>query len=268
MLGPMAEPLHQRLARARCYDLAHDYHPGMPHHPSHPPFAYCPHKLHGDYLRGEVSSASEVFVLGGHVGTHIDALCHFSRGGLLHGGVAAADVQSFTRGVRHLSIDTVGPVFRRGVLVDVATHAGREVLPIDFSIGPETLAAAAAAQSVEIRAGDVVLIRTGWARLWTDPAAYIAEVRGPGINEAAARWLSAREIFAGGSDTIAFEFVPSDMPVHAHFLVEKGIHIIEALDLEALAADRVYEFTFVAIPLKIAGGTGSPIRALALVEAA
>ena len=46
------------------------------------------------------------------------------------------------------------------------------------------------------------------------------------------------------------------MPVHAHFLVEKGIHIIEALDLEKLAADGIHEFVFVAIPLKIAGGTG------------
>lgn len=268
MLGPMAEPLYRQLARARCYDLAHVYQPGMPHHPSHPPFAYCPHKLHGDYRRGGVSSASEVFVLGGHVGTHIDALCHFSQGGLLHGGVAAAQVQSFAGGVRHLSIDTVGPIFRRGVLLDVAAHERQDVLPLDFAIGPDALAAVAAAQPVDIRPGDVVLIRTGWARFWTDPAAYIAEVRGPGIDEAAARWLSARGIFAAGSDTIAFECVPSDMPVHVHFLVEKGIHIIEALDLERLAADGVYEFTFVAIPLKIAGGTGSPIRALALVDEA
>jgi kynurenine formamidase len=55
------------------------------------------------------------------------------------------------------------------------------------------------------------------------------------------------------------------MPVHVHLLVEKGIHIIECLNLEQLAAERVYEFTFVAVPLKIRGGTGSPIRPVAVV---
>jgi kynurenine formamidase len=57
------------------------------------------------------------------------------------------------------------------------------------------------------------------------------------------------------------------MPVHVHLLVESGIHIIECLDLEALAAARVFTFAFIAAPLKIQGGTGSPIRPLALVEA-
>lgn len=265
MLAHMYDSLAGQLNRARCYDLAHTLRIGIPHHPVHPPFTYSPNKLHGEYLRGDVSSASEVIGLGGHVGTHIDALCHFSKGGLLHGGVEAAKVQSYQTGVGHLSIDTVGPIFRRGVLLDVAGQVGRDVLPVDFAIGPAVLDRTASAQQTEIRPGDVVLIRTGWTRYWNDPAAYIAEVAGPGPDEAGARWLSAKEIFAGGSDTIAFEFVPSAMPVHAHFLVEKGIHIMEALDLETLAADRAYEFTFVAIPLKIGGGTGSPIRPLALV---
>jgi len=54
------------------------------------------------------------------------------------------------------------------------------------------------------------------------------------------------------------------MPVHIHLLFEKGIHIIEALNLEQLAADRVYEFLFVAAPLKLRGGTGAPLRPIAL----
>jgi kynurenine formamidase len=53
--------------------------------------------------------------------------------------------------------------------------------------------------------------------------------------------------------------------VHAHLLVETGIHILEVLDLEALASDRVHEFLFVAVPLRIVGATGSPIRPLAVV---
>jgi kynurenine formamidase len=57
------------------------------------------------------------------------------------------------------------------------------------------------------------------------------------------------------------------MPVHVHLLVENGIHIIECLNLEQLAQDRVYEFVFAAAPLKIRGGTGSPIRPIAIASA-
>jgi kynurenine formamidase len=220
-------------------------------------------KAHGEYMRGDVSSAAEAIALGGHVGTHIDALCHFSKGGKVFGGVEV--VQSYAGGVGQLSIDTVGPIVRRGVLLDVAGHKGVDVLPVDCVIGPELLEAVTTRRNIAIRPGDVVLIRTGWARYWDDPRKFIAEVQGPGIDEASARWLSAKGIFAGGSDTIAFEFVPSNMPVHAHFLVEKGIHIMEALDLERLAADGVTEFAFIAIPLKLEGGTGSPIRPIAVV---
>ena len=258
----MVNELVGLLGRTRMYDLAHSYRVGMPHHPVHPPFLFALSKMHGEFMRGTVSSAAEAITLGGHVGTHIDALCHFSKDGKIHGGVEVGPIQSYTGGIGRLGIDTVSPIFRRGVLIDVAGHRGVEALPVDCAIGADLLAEAAG--GIEIRAGDVVLVRTGWARYWDDPARYIAEVRGPGINEEAARALSAQGIFAAGSDTIAFEFVPSQMPVHAHFLVEKGIHIMEALDLEALARDRVREFLFVAIPLKIAGGTGSPIRPVAV----
>jgi kynurenine formamidase len=94
-------------------------------------------------------------------------------------------------------------------------------------------------------------------------------VRSPGPSVEGARWLSARGIFAAGSDTAPFEFTPSpEMAVHVHLLVESGIHIIECLNLEELARLGVREFLFVAAPLKIRGGTGSPIRPVALVDPA
>jgi kynurenine formamidase len=257
------------LRGARAYDLAQPWFVGMPHYPTHPPFLFSLSKKHGDYLApGGVSSAAEAITVGGHVGTHMDALCHFSRGGILHGGVEAAGVQSYSEGVRHLSIDTVGLVMRRGVLLDIAGLEEVEALPLDFTITPEHLDAAAHAQEVEIARGDVVLLRTGWGRLWNDPARYIAEVRGPGPEEAGACWLSERGIFAAGSDTVSFERVPApSMPVHVHLLVESGIHIIESLDLEEIARERVYTFLFIAAPLKFRGGTGSPMRPFAVATA-
>jgi len=78
--------------------------------------------------------------------------------------------------------------------------------------------------------------------------------------------LSARGIFAAGSDTVAFEKSPvASMPVHVHLLVESGVHIIECLNLEELAADGVTEFLFVGAPMKIRGATGAPLRPLAVV---
>jgi len=255
------------LVGARVYDLAQPYFVGMPHHPSHPPFLFGLVKQHGDYM-GEAgnSSASDALALGSHVGTHIDALCHFSCGGKLHGGDEAAAAQSARDGLKRHAIDGVAPIFRRGVLLDIAGMEGGAPLAEDFEVTPEHLERAAAAERVEIGAGDIVLLRTGWARYFEDARKFIAEVHGPGPARAGAEWLSARGIFAAGSDTVAFEKVPDpNMPVHVHLLVERGIHIIECLNLEELAAARLYEFLFVALPLKIRGATASPIRPVAVV---
>ena len=252
------------MTKARVYDLAQPYFVGMPHHPTHPPFLYSLVKQHGEYLTpaGD-SSASDALALGSHNGTHIDALCHFSCGGKLHGGIEAAAVQSYAGGLRQHSVDTIAPILRRGVLLDFAA-AGP--LAADREITPADLDAAARSASMEIHPGDVVLMRTGWAQYFADPARFVAQVHGPGPSLPGARWLSERGVFAAGSDTLAFEKVPDpNMPVHIHLLVESGIHIIECLDLEQLAADRVCEFTFLAAPLKIRGATGAPVRPLAIV---
>jgi kynurenine formamidase len=254
--------LIEQLQNARVYDLGQPYFTGMPHYPTHPPFLFGLTKKHGDIvLEGGVSSSADAMALGTHVGTHIDALCHFSCGGKVNGGVDAASNQSHTAGMKLLSVDTIAPILRRGVLLDIAGNQGMDKLLPDFAITPEHLEKAAA----RIGRGDVVLLRTGWGAAWEDAARYVAA--GPGPEREGAEWLSSHGIFAAGSDTVAFERVPSGMAVHVHLLVESGIHIIEALNLEQLAADRVYEFLFVGIPMKIRGATGSPLRPLAIVSA-
>jgi len=243
----------------KVYDLGQPYFAGMPHHPVHPPFLFGLVKRHGEYVGpGGCSSSSDAIALGSHVGTHIDALCHFSCGGKLFGGVDAAT------GSKMYSIDTIPPIVRRGVLLDIARIAGVDVLPADFVITPEHLEQT----GVAVHPGDVVLLRTGWAQYFEDAAKFISQVHGPGPEIPAARWLSAKGIFAAGSDTVAFEKVPDPaMPVHVHLLVDSGIHIVECLNLEALAADRVYEFHFIAAPMKIRGATGAPVRPIAIVGA-
>ncbi len=245
----------------KIYDLGQPYFIGMPHHPSHPPFLRSLNKMHGEVvLANGASASSETITFGGHVGTHIDALSHFSCDGKLHGGIPPE--QSYAGGVTKHEAAGIAPIFRRGVLFDIAGLAGVEALAEDFVITPEHLQAC----KVEPAEGDVALIRTGWARYWRDAKRFINGVVGPGPLKEGARWLSERKVFAAGSDTVAFEKVPSKMEVHVHLLVDHGVHIIECLNLEELARDGVKEFTFVALPLKIEGGTGSPIRPVALVE--
>lgn len=251
-------------ARAKVYDLAHTYFVGMPHYPTHPPFSFSLTREHGEYPGPEGhSSSAEAIALGGHVGTHIDALCHFSFRGKLYGGVDVA--QSYGRGHGDLTVDTIAPIVRRAVMLDIARQQKAAALPVDFEVKPQHLEEAS--RGVEIRGGDVVLLRTGWANYFAEPRRFLAEGHGPGPSIDGARWLSERGVFAAGSDTLAFEKIPlPTMPVHVHLLVESGIHIMECLNMEELAAAGVREFLFVAAPLKIRGATGAPMRPLAFVE--
>lgn len=260
------ESLLHHLTSARIYDLGQPYFIGMPHHPMHPPFLFSLTKMHGDYVGPNgASSASESLGLSGHLGTHIDALCHVSFGGKLHGGHQVKDLQSYGGGVKQHSVETIAPIVRRGILLDIAGQQNVPSLPADFEITPQHMEAAAHAHGVNIKEDDVVLLRTGWGTFFEDAARFESQLHGPGPGEEGARWLSSRKIFAAGADTISFEIVPSrTMSAHVHLLVASGIHIIECLNLEQLAAERVYEFAFIASPLKIRGATGSPIRPLAL----
>ncbi len=247
---------------AKVFDLSQPYFMGMPHHPNHPPFLFGLTKRHDDFRHsGGMSSAADSIAMSGHTGTHIDALNHFSFCGKFHNGLPVDEHQSYA-GVDGLSVDTIAPIVRRGVLLDVA---GEVPLTRDHVITPEELDRAAS--GIEIGKGDIVLLRTGWARYWNDPRQYISEVHGPGPALEGAQWLSSRKIFAAGADTVCFEHVPAaDMPVHVHLLVQSGIHIMENLNLEELAAAGRREFVYIAAPLRIQGGTGAPIRPLALVD--
>jgi kynurenine formamidase len=246
---------------------------GMPCSPNHPGFRMTLARRHGDMVRPDGgSAANEVLITGGHVGTHIDALAHVSQDGKLHGGVDAAAAQRGGRFSEH-GADRIPPLVRRGVLLDVARARGVDVLEPGHPVSVEDLEAAAAHAGTEPGAGDVALVRTGWARHFDDAARYLGHDSGvPGVSEPAARWLAERGVVATGSDTTAYECIPAGkghqvLPVHRILLVEHGIYIMEHLNLQDAAARGLTEFLFVVTPLRIVGGTGSPIRPIAVVAA-
>lgn len=252
------------------YDLAHAMTPGMPVFPYHASYTLTLNRRHGDphaHARpGQSSFANEVIVMPGHAATHIDALGHFSRAGDVHGGDRAAAIET-QHGLSRLDAGEIGPIWRRGVLLDAAAHRGVDVLDPGAAIDAQELKAIARAQQVTVDAGDVVLVRTGWAAHWEDPPTFNGGKGGfPGPDADGAAWLIERGVALVGSDTPVFEAIPfPGDSVHAMLLVDAGIHIVENLNLERLGADRVHTFLFIALPLRIAGATGAPLRPIAVV---
>ena len=265
------EQLIEAVRRAEVIDLAQPLEPGMPHSPNHAPFTLALVRRHGDRPRPDGSSgASELLIMAAHSGTHIDALCHIADRGQLHGGVDAFEAQREGR-FRQLGIETVPPFIGRGVLLDVADYRGEAPLPPAYEIDADDLEATARRQGVAIEPGDAVLIRTGWSVHWGRPDAFVGHESGvPGVGVAGAEWLCRHRIRLAGSDTLAYErILPGQghrlLPVHTLLLVRSGVPIVECLQLEELARRRIYRFVLIVTPLKIVGGTGSPVRVVALV---
>ena len=259
------------LGTARVYDLARPLEATTPVIPHHAPFRMALLRRHGDVVReGGLSGANELLSLGGHCGTHIDALCHMAVGGRLHGGIDAAAACVGGR-FASLGVETIAPILCRGVLLDLPRALGVSALEAGRAIGAADLERAAAGAGVEIGPGDAVLVRTGWPVGRADADAFLGLESGvPGPDAEAAAWLAERGVRVTGADTMAYEWLAPGaglrrLPVHALLLVERGIPIIEVMDLEDLARDGVSSFAFVAAPLKITGATGSPMRPLALV---
>ncbi len=260
------------LDAASIYDLAHPLEPGMPVSPNHPGYRMALLRRHGDMVRADGgSAANEMLVLGGHTGTHLDGLAHVSQDGRLHGDLDATATQ---RGGRFsaLGIETVAPIYGRGILLDVAGYRGVDVLPPGERITGDELAGVARAEGIAADGAVAILVRSGWARYWADPAQYLGQDGGvPGPDVSAAAWMAEFGPRVTAHDSMAYEWLApgaghSLLPAHRVLLVERGIHIIENIDLEALAADRVYEFLFVCLPLQFVGATGSPVRPIAVVR--
>lgn len=268
----ISNPLLAALAGGtRTIELGQPHFTNMPCSPNHPGFRMTLIRRHGDMVRPDGgSAANELIVTGGHVGTHVDALSHVSQDGKLHGGVDAQQAQAGGAFGQH-GAEYTPALLCRGVLLDVAGLQGVEVLPAGYGVTAADLEQAAERVGVGVGIGDVVLIRTGWARYFDDAVTYLGQTDGvPGPTEDAARWLAARRVRATGTDTTAYEQIPAGaghriLPVHRILLIEAGIYIIEHLTLEAAAAEGLTEFAFVLAPLRIIGGTGSPVRPFAVV---
>ncbi|MEV1239563.1 cyclase family protein [Nonomuraea sp. NPDC052129] len=226
----------------------------------------------GDYAAGArpvgagLRMADDALIVTHHgTTTHMDALCHMWSGEELYNGHPAARVRSY--GATRCGIEQVGGVVARGVLFDVPRHLGLDHLPADFRIPAELLAEIAVP-----RAGDVAVIRTGWPAVWERSREEYWSGQ-PGLSAEAGRWLAERDVSVVAADNAAIGGLnahqladePLDDDLHLILLHRHGIHLIELLWLEELSAAGRTEFVFVAAPLRIEGGTGSPLNPLAIL---
>jgi kynurenine formamidase len=214
-------------------------------------------------------SSNEEMVIAelGHVGTHIDGFAHHTIGADLYNCVKQSEVAT-PSGFTKLGIENAGALITRGVLIDVAALKGVATLPPSYEITVADLEQALRRERLALRPGDAVIINTGWGTLWDKDNARF-ERSCPGIGVKAAEWLAAQDPMLVGSDNWPVEVFPNPdpqliMPVHQIMLAANGIHLVENMKLDELAAKRAYEFALVVEPLKIAGATGSTVAPIAI----
>jgi len=264
------DELLERLDQATVFDLGRPLRNGMAQSPNHPVFRHCLDRRHGDQIRADGgSAAADLLVTGCHVGTHVDALAHVSHQGMLHGGDSAAVAQEGGCFEVH-GIHQLPPFVGRGKLLDIPALFNVDICAGGYEITVAELQAAATRQKITLQAGDAVLIRSGWGAHFDEPDLYRGRRSGvPGVGESAAKWLADQGVALVGADTLAFECIPAGrghalLPAHRVLLVERGINIIETLDLDRLAKAEAYEFVFVLSHLNVYGATGAPARPLAI----
>ena len=203
----------------------------------------------------------------GQVGTQFDAFNHQTHEDSMYNCFMVSDTAT-RAGFTKLGVHNVGAIMTRGVLIDVAGFKGVDILPDTYEITAEDLQAALKKQNASLQAGDAVLINTGWHKLWgKDNSRYLKSC--PGIGIEAAQWLIAQDPVLLGSDNWPVEVAPNpdpqlSLPVHQIALVVNGVHLLENLKLDDLAAKQVYEFAFIVQPLKIQGGSGSTVAPVAV----
>ena len=204
--------------------------------------------------------------------THIDALCHVAYEGRLYNGVAAGSVTAEGAGAEGIDVVKDGLV-GRGVLLDVPRVRGVPWLEPGAHVFREDLEAAERAQGVQIGAGDIVLVRTGHARRLVEVGRWDTAHLKAGLHPTTMALLAERGIAAlgcdGNSDTAPSTTEGVAFPIHVLALNAMGLLLLDYLQFEdlrdACESAGTWEFLCVTAPLRIEGGTGSPVNPLAIL---
>ena len=221
-----------------------------------------------------LSFAADQIVMNVHgdVDSHIDALCHVSYDGAMYNGVPPGAVTS--QGASELSIDDArNGIVGRGVLLDIPRLRGVRWLEPGDSVTPAELAAAETAQQVHVGPGDVLFVRVGHRRRRHELGPWDVAKSRAGLHPDAMAYLGERQIAALGSDSNS-DTAPSVVegvafPVHVLAIQAMGLHLLDYLQFEDLvpACEAAGRWTFLCVvaPLRLSGGTGSPVNPIGIL---
>ncbi|UKY50889.1 cyclase family protein [Streptomyces inhibens] len=222
---------------------------------------------------GTVATSDDAVTMGLQAATHWDGLTHVSHSGRLYNNRPADSVTAH-HGATRLGIEKATPIASRGVLLDVARALGTDRLPGGHAVTPEDLDAAEELAGTTVRAGDIVLVRTGQLQhyLAGDRQAYAFP--SPGLSVRTPEWFHARDVAAVANDTLTFEIFPPEienlwLPVHALDLVEMGMLQGQNWNLEELstacAQEGRFAFFLSAMAEPFVGGSGTPVAPVAIL---
>lgn len=214
----------------------------------------------------DVGANEDFLALPSHTATHMDALCHVYANDMLYNGHPNSSANT-REGATRCGIDKARHIVGRAVLLDMALYFGVEYVEPPRIFTSADLLGCAAKEGVEIRQGDILLLRTGWLRIFFEDPERWAQGQ-PGIGKDACNLIQERDIVAVGADNNAVEAIPFDdndfLGVHVKLLRDLGVPLLELLPLDELAADKVYESLLVVAPLMVTGGMGSPVNPIAI----
>jgi kynurenine formamidase len=207
----------------------------------------------------------------GFATSHLDALCHIFHEGRLYNGYPTETVTA--HGATKLGIHRLhAGIVTRGVLLDIPAQRGVDALEPGEPVFPEDLEAAESAAGLQVRPGDALLVRTGRWRWRAAHGPWDAGSLAAGLDASCLPWLRERDVATLGSDCVS-DVLPSrvdgvGMPIHTIAIVAMGVHLMDNLDLDALAAacaeEARWEFLLTVAPLVLRRGTASPVNPLAL----
>lgn len=207
----------------------------------------------------------------GFAHSHMDGLPHFAHKGQMYNGFSVSELEQ--DGANRLGIhNAFEGVFTRGIIVDIPWLQGLDYLEPGTAITAQDIERWERRTGVKIGSGDVLLIRTGrWKRV-RERGEWAFVGNAAGAHASLALWLKSRDVAVIGSDGVS-DVMPSGVeglinPLHELVLVGLGMPLLDNLDLEELAemakAKNRWEFLFVGVPLRVRGGTGSPMNPIAV----
>ena len=202
------------------------------------------------------------------IGSQLDGLGHLGEHGMYYNCLDEKEISVIT-GLTKLGTHDVPPLVGRGVILDMAKQAGVDVMEAGQSFGSAEIKAAAEAQGVEFREGDIILFYTGWTDVTFKENPALWGQAEPGLDNEGAEYLATLNPIAVGADTWGLEAVPpkeGDKVFYGHvtFLKENGIYILETMNVGPLLDEGVNEFMFVLGQNRIQGAVQAMINPVAL----